>query len=185
MDKKELRKKYLDIRNSLARKSGDAVLAGAAAFEKYNRAKTVFCYVSAGSEADTKKLLSDILGCGKTLAVPRCIDKNGNMEAVKIKSLSELKKGAFGISEPTGGEVIDKKDIDLAFVPGIAFDKSGFRLGYGGGFYDRYLENSGIYSIGVCFEELFVSKLPTDENDQKVNALIIINKEGEFKNEIF
>ena len=69
---------------------------------------------------------------------------------------------------------LEKEEIDLCIVPGLSFDKNGFRLGYGGGYYDRFLENTNMYAIGICFKELVADKLPREENDISVNEVIII-----------
>lgn len=174
MDKKELRKKYLNIRNKIERQSKKVVIDLLKEKEVFENAKTVFCYVSAGSEPDTFLLLDYILKEGKTLAVPKCLDKKGNMAAVEINSLDDISEGFFGIREPKEGRIVEKEEIDLCIVPGLSFDKEGFRLGYGGGYYDRFLENTNIYTIGVCFEECVTDKLPREENDISVNEVISI-----------
>lgn len=174
MGKKELRKKYLDLRNKIEKKSEKILIDLLKEKEVFKNAKTIFCYVSAGGEPETDLLLDYILKSGKTLAVPKCLDKKGNMEAVEIKSLDDISEGFFGIREPKEGRFLDKEEIDLCIVPGLSFDREGFRLGYGGGYYDRFLENTNIYTIGVCFKELAVEKLPREENDISVNEVLII-----------
>lgn len=174
MNKKELRKKYLDLRNKIEGKSQKILIDLLKENEVFENAKTIFCYVSAGSEPKTDLLLDYILKTGKTLAVPKCLDKKGNMAAIEIKSLDDIREGFFGIREPKEGRVVEKEEIDLCIVPGLSFDKDGFRLGYGGGYYDRFLENTNMYTIGICFEELFADKLPREENDIAVSEVIII-----------
>ena len=174
MIKKELRKKYLELRNKIKRNSCKEVVDLIKDNEAFKNAKTIFCFVSAGSEPCTDLLIDYILKNGKTLAVPKCIDKKGNMAAVEIKSLDDISEGFFGIREPKEGRILEKEEIDLCIVPGLSFDNDGFRLGHGGGYYDRFLENTNIYTIGICFEELVSDKLPREENDIAVNEVIII-----------
>jgi len=174
LSKKELRKEFLKRRNEINRESAEVVVAKLNENEHFKEAKTIFCYVSAGSEPDTSLVLEEILKSGKVLAVPKCLDKNGNMAAIKIKSLSELIVGSFGIKEPVCGEVCKKSEIDLCVVPGLSFDKDGFRLGYGGGYYDRFLKEKDVYSIGICFNELYSERLPREENDIAVDEVLYI-----------
>jgi 5-formyltetrahydrofolate cyclo-ligase len=112
------------------------------ALSVYRQAQTVFCYVSVGTEIDTRRLIEDMLAEGKTVCVPRCLD-DGIMSACVLTSLDELAKGAYGIPEPAScSAVISPCDIDLIIMPCVACSLSGHRLGYGGGYYDRYLSRT-------------------------------------------
>lgn len=172
--KEELRKYYFNIRKELNKKPQELVLEKLKNNSEFIKAKCVFCYVSAEKEPDTWLLLEEILKMKKILAVPKCLDKKGNMTAVEIDNLAALKKGCFGIYEPESGREIKKEEIDLCIVPGLAFDKKGFRLGYGGGYYDRFLKNGKFYSIGLCFSETFAKCLPKDEFDIPVDEVVIV-----------
>ena len=90
----------------------------------------------------------------------------------KLKSQGELKDGMYGIKEPVSDVPCDKKSIDLAIIPALAFDTKGFRLGYGKGYYDRFLADTDINTIGICHKELLVPKLPHDEFDISVDKVI-------------
>ncbi len=95
------------------------------------------------------------------------------MTAREILDLNGLAAGAMGIPEPAGlPPVIRKEDIDLVIVPGLAFDKAGYRLGYGGGYYDRYLSGLSLRTIGLCPEQRLLSDIPRETHDQKVQMLI-------------
>lgn len=172
--KKELRKHFIGIRNKISRNSAVLVFEALEENPRFKTAKNVFCYVSAGSEPDTNLILQQILKRNKRLLVPKCLDKKGNMVAVEIKSLNELTIGSFGIKEPTKGQIVETTEIDLCIVPGLSFDKEGYRLGYGGGYYDRFLHDTNIYSIGICFKECKSETLPREENDIAVNEVIYI-----------
>lgn len=136
-------------------------------------ANVIFCYVSFGSEIGTHSLIDELIENGKTVAVPRCDDLSGNMSAVVIESLSSLEKGSFGIPEPQGVP-LSKGSVDAAVVPGAAFDKSGFRLGYGKGYYDRFLADISPLTIGVCHRELLTDELPHAEHDIKLDRIILL-----------
>lgn len=169
--KKALRKELLSLRDSSSGKS--LSMSQLEDFDEYKGAKTVFCYVSAGSEVDTHTLLKEIL-VFKRVVVPYCIDKCGNMIAVEIKSFAELKEGLFGILEPIHPKEFPKKEIDFAIVPAIAFDKEGYRLGYGKGYYDRFLSDISPFKLGVCKKELLTQSLPHDEFDVKVDKILAL-----------
>ncbi len=165
-EKAVLRKELLSLRKTLP--SVQLTVDKLNLYREYRDAKAVFCYVSAHGEVDTIELLSDIAK-EKILTVPYCIDNNGNMICVKINGLSDLCEGRFGILEPKFHEPFPKEEIDFAIVPGIAFSCDGYRLGYGKGYYDRFLSNICPFKLGICKKELFFKELPHNELDIKMD----------------
>lgn len=141
-------------------------------WECFRRAETVFCFVGTDREVHTKPLIQEALDQGKQVAVPRCISK-GIMEARKIGSLRELSLGSYGIEEP--GEtspVIEPENISLALVPCLTCSRDGRRLGYGGGFYDRYLRQvPGIRAV-LCRGLLMEEEIPCEPHDLWMDAVI-------------
>lgn len=128
-------------------------------------AKTVFCYVSMPDEPDTAKLIAAALDAGKTVCVPRCYGK-GKMDAVPIRSFSELNPGRYGIPAPgADAKALPPSQIDLVVVPCLAAGKDGKRLGHGAGYYDRYLASCPGESVCLCFDELLTDRIPTDRYD--------------------
>lgn len=98
------------------------------------------------------------------------------MDAVEISSLKNLKKDKYGILEPDELiPAVKKEDIDLIILPGVAFDKSGGRLGYGGGYYDKYLNScpQDICKVALCYDFQIVENVPVEEHDVKANDVII------------
>ena len=139
--------------------------------EEYERAKTIFAYISCGREPDTVEILNRALADGKTVALPESLP-GGIMKARRINSLSELVPGRFGIpAPPEGAEEIAPEDVDLIIVPAVTFDECGRRMGRGGGYYDRYLAASPAFSVGLAREELLTS-VPTEEHDMAVACLV-------------
>lgn len=145
-------------------------------WECFQKAETVFCFVGTDREIHTKPLIQAALDQGKKVAVPRCISK-GIMEARQIRSLKELAFGSYGIEEP--GEacgVIKPETISLALVPCLTCSADGRRLGYGGGFYDRFLRSvPGLWAV-LCRGRLMEAEIPWEAHDLLMDA--IIREEG-------
>ena len=138
----------------------------------FQKADTVLCYLAAGSEAETRGIIEACLRTGKCVGLPRCYE-DSRMEFMPVTHVSQAnERSAFGISEPPHGEPIDPGDADLCIVPALAFDRRGFRLGYGMGFYDRYLKRFSGVAAGLCFEESLRDTLPTNRNDRPVHLII-------------
>ncbi len=148
------------------------------ASDAWRSAETVFCYVSVGWEIATGPILAAALAEGRRLCVPRCLP-GGVMHACAVSSPGELRPGALGIPEP--GEdcpVVPPEEIGLAVVPGLAFDRSGYRLGRGGGYYDRYLPLLRCPRVGLCQARFLLPALPRGPYDVPVDR--IITEEGEY-----
>lgn len=148
----------------------DAVLASYA----YRKSATVLTYVSTSIEVDTMELISRALREGKRVACPRCISGTHLMEFYYIKDASDLKPGAFGVLEPDA----DRERLVTDFyscvcvVPGLSFDSGGYRLGYGKGYYDRFLSAFRGFTIGLCYSECIHQELPHGRYDKAVGLLI-------------
>lgn len=142
----------------------------------YNMADTVFLYVSTPQEIDTKRLISHSLSLGKIVAVPRCAQK-GKMDFFIIENCDDLQKGAYGIFEPKPyTKKASQTENTLCIVPGLSFDLSGNRLGYGGGYYDRFLPGFPGKTVGLCYEETLCQKLPCGQYDVPVAAVVTPNR---------
>ncbi len=142
------------------------------------KAKTVLCYVSTATEVDTKKLISSLIDEGKTVAVPKCIAGTRDMKFYCISSLEQTEKGTFGVLEPNLDKCERLRDFRscACIIPGLMFDSEGFRLGYGKGYYDRFLSKFSGTKIGICFEKCCVEKLPHGFYD--VAADIVVTEAG-------
>lgn len=173
-DKKTIRSICREIRGAVK----DAELKSIAAaenilsFNKIISADTVLLYASIGSETKTDLLIKNLLANGKKVALPRCSD-NGFMTFYCISSITDLINGKYNIPEPASFcQEAEITHNTVCIVPGLAFTNSGARLGYGGGYYDRFTAaNPGIYTIGLTFEELILSELPVLPHDLTVNAI--------------
>ena len=177
MNKKELRKHFLSLRDGLPERNEKSEqikkhILGLVAEEKPS---VIFAYAAFRSEPETENLLCSLLAMGKTVALPKCRE-NGQMDFFRIRAIEELSPGAYGILEPLETELLAPDAAELILVPGAAFDKAGYRLGYGGGYYDRYLPKARTAkALGICFSDCLADELPRDEFDQKVSAIITEN----------
>lgn len=138
----------------------------------FQNAETVLCYLATGSEAETRIIIEESLRLGKRVALPRCYE-DSRMEFMPVTNIAQAnERSAFGISEPPHGTAVVPTAADLCLVPGLSFDKNGFRLGYGMGFYDRYLKRFSGVAVGLCFEESLRDALPANRNDRPVHLIV-------------
>ncbi len=133
----------------------------------YQQAETVFCYCSTEMELQTNEILRIALEQGKVLCVPRC-EAAGQMTARRISRLDALHAGKFGIREPDReAAIVPPEAIDLCIVPCLAADLFGYRLGYGGGYYDRFLADApDACKLVLCAQSRFQeTPLPREQTD--------------------
>ena len=144
------------------------------ALPEYRRADILFTYVSKASEVDTFGIIRRALADGKAVAVPRCVPGTFEMEFYYIRSPQELEKGAFGVLEPIpeSSRKVEKETGGLCVVPGLAFDSNGFRLGYGKGYYDRFLSGFHGVTAGICYNSCVQWELPHGYFDRPVDILV-------------
>ncbi|HEX9712337.1 MAG TPA: 5-formyltetrahydrofolate cyclo-ligase [Actinomycetota bacterium] len=135
-------------------------------------ADPVLAFVSIRSEVPTDVMLSAVLDAGKTLLLPYVAD-DGSLRAAPVSSLAEIEPGYRGIPEPRPRLRLVKAEPAVIIVPGVAFDATGARLGYGGGFYDRYLAAApGVPRVGVCFEAQLFEEIPVEPHDEPVDIIV-------------
>ena len=138
----------------------------------FQSAQTVLCYLAAKGEAETRGIIDVCLQSGKRVALPRCYD-DAQMEFLPVKSVADATEvSRLGIAEPPHGRPVDPGTAALCIVPALAFDRSGFRLGYGMGYYDRYLKRFSGVSVGLCFEDCLRDTIPTNQNDRPVDVIV-------------
>ncbi len=186
MTKKELRITTAKERKSIAdkaekdRRIAEFLLSS----EEYRAARLILCYASLPDEVSTYYIIKQALSDGKEVALPYCTDKAGNMDFYLIKNTTSLNVGTFGVREPDITKCAKAEDFSssIALVPGLCFDVSGNRLGYGKGYYDRFLKNYASLSFGLCYNRLVKKSIPVNNYDEKVTLLIteegIINNGG-------
>jgi 5-formyltetrahydrofolate cyclo-ligase len=170
--KEELRRKGLRQRSSMPEK--EVKEKGRKIQEKIleitDRDDTVMTYVSYRNEVETDLLIEKLLERNQALVVPKT--SGDEMKAFRIQSMEELEENSKGIREPKDAEQISKASIDICIIPGVKFDRKGNRIGYGKGYYDRFLENFQGQKIGLTYQKLMEEKIPTDEWDIQMDKII-------------
>lgn len=173
-DKKDLRKHFSDIRKAAKSPAADRSITEAVLADEYVRnADTVLLYASFGSEADTWGIAEKLIGRGTSVAYPLC-HKGGIMTFHIVDDTDALSAGQYGIQEPDIAlpqPVITSRTVCI--VPGLAFTPDGGRLGYGGGFYDRFIAaNPEMHTIAVAYERCMTDTLPLMQHDIKVDTIV-------------
>lgn len=142
-----------------------------AASEAYHQAKTIYGYLPYNQEVRTTQMLQKALDDGKRVAVPKCY--GDEMRFIYLDDLSQVEKGYCGIPEPIAdGPIADDKTA-LVLMPGLAFTKEGARMGYGGGFYDKFLAAEPHHpTLALCYDFQMVEHLDTEAHDIPVDTVI-------------
>ncbi len=172
--KRALRQVMLKTRNSLSRevldKMSEMIQARVLNMNEFVSAKIVAAYHPIGSEVSTIKILSSILQLNKHLALPRVEDET--IIFAEVKDLEkDLEVGQYNIMKPKN-HCLKMNKMDLVLVPGIAWDEHGYRLGYGKGYYDKYLANLQTVSVGLAYDFQVLEDIPHEQNDFRVNLIV-------------
>lgn len=190
MNKVELRKKLKSLRNDLTQeqvaKSSAQVAKQILACDAYRKAKHIMGYLAFGKELSVDGILKQALADGKRVYVPEIISQT-EIRAVELKDFARFELDRYGIrSVPKPTEIIDPAILQLVLVPAVAYDKKGYRMGMGAGYYDRFLPlTENAIKIGVAYEALLQEQLPKDEYDVCVSWLVsesgIVQIEGDTR----
>ena len=175
MDKKALRKEISAKKRAMteeqivsaSQKLGELFLAS----DVYKQAKTIYGYLPYNQEVRTVPMLRQALSDGKRVAVPKCY--GDEMRFIYLDDLSKVEKGYCGIPEPMADEPVADDPTALVLMPGLAFDPQGHRMGYGGGFYDKFLAGEpGHPTIALCYSFQMFPHLETDSFDIPVDRVL-------------
>lgn len=177
VEKSDLRRHCLAKRQQLSkeqkRDASEKITAKLLAQPAVKRAKQVLCYLPTKGEVDTTNLLSALWQMDKQVYLPRCLDRVGNMEFYKVDDFSQVQTGMYGIKEPAGScPMLQPVDGLICILPGVGFTKTGDRLGYGKGYYDRFLSKIRAITIGICYNQCIVAQIPRDEYDRTMDLVI-------------
>lgn len=182
--KKAIRQEIISRLNHLATQENkknnieNEMLSRLVETSQWQQANVIATTYPMNHEFDTKKLMKKAFEEGKTIVIPKT-KALGEMDFYMYDDSVELELTKFGVYEPVGSELYEKENIDLMMVPGVGFTKEGKRIGYGGGFYDRYLTGFNGDTISLVFKEQLLDELETEPHDKMVDTLICAN-EGEL-----
>ena len=175
MDKKELRKAIREQKRAMteaeivasSQRLGELFLQ----CEQYKAAKTIYGYLPYNQEVRTVSMLEQAMKDGKRVAVPKCY--GDEMKFIYLTDLTQVACGYAGIPEPVADAPEGDDPTALVLMPGMAFDREGHRIGYGGGFYDKFLAEEPQHpTIALCYEFQMVEDLPTEEFDIPVDCVL-------------
>ena len=171
MKKEFLRKKYKEKRDNIKNKvtKDNLIYQKVINNKDILSSKTLLIYISINSEVDTTKIINYFLNT-KNIAVPKIIDNN--MYFCYVTNLNDLTPGKYNIPEPTNENIVTDFDNAICIVPGICYDKKNYRVGYGKGYYDRFLSKNKIKTIGLCYKECMIEKIDNDKYDYKIDEVI-------------
>lgn len=160
-----------DMTNEQVEEKSAAIAMNLHGIRKYKEARILLLYAAKGNEAMTRELIEKAITEGKRVLLPITDNEKRELQVGEARSYGELRKGAFGILEP--GEKATAGKIDVAVVPGIAFDRHGHRLGYGLGYYDKlFARQSEITKIGLAYDFQVVERLPREEHDHPMDFIV-------------
>src|SRR4030042_5909189 len=174
--RKEILKKRDDIPREVKSKKNSLIKQKLFSQPEFVKAKSVFFYASFRSEVETLSIIKESIKMGKIAVLPK-VDKNKHkLILYEIKDVVELSPGYMGIPEPSSGDdrLVNLGEVDLVIIPGAAFDYSGNRLGYGGGYYDILLSEGQrkIPVMALAYEEQLVDSIPSEKHDVKVDIIV-------------
>lgn len=175
--KAQLRAALLEARRGIPpveREALSAAICGrAAGLPAFRAAGTVHAYVGVASEVRTLPLLEDAWRAGKRVVCPR-MGIDGRLEGRLVRSPEDLVAGPRGLKEPDPETtpLVPAGEIDLVVVPGVGFDRRGGRLGFGGGYYDRFLSATGALRVGLAFSLQIVDGIPQGPGDERVHWIV-------------
>ena len=175
MDKKELRRSIRERKRAMTEEEivtrSEALGKAFVSSPLYQQADTVYGYLPYNQEVRTVSMLEQALRDGKKVAVPKVI--GDEMVFIYLEDLTQVEKGYAGIPEPVADGPVAQDKTALVLMPGLAFDRDGHRIGYGGGFYDKFLQREPEHpTLALCYEFQMLPHLETEEHDIPVDCVL-------------
>lgn len=174
--KRDIRKKVLGTRKSLeiedVKYISKEISLTILKWDIYKNSKSIMLYSAIKNEVDLSMVASDAIKNNKELVYPKTIRETVDIIPCIVSNLEELQEGEYGILEPSIDKSVEKNKIDTVFVPGVAYDINGYRIGYGAGYYDRFLRDYNGIKVGICFSFQIVDDVYKDEHDIKMDYII-------------
>lgn len=181
--KKSIRNHILDKRSNLGENNhisfSKDIINKLYESDLYSDSKIIMTFISFGDEVDTHEFIKKSLKDGKRIVVPITFPKTKEIRPSELFDFNELKIGFYNILTPKDEFIrfIDPKEIDLIVVPGVGFDRNGFRVGYGGGYYDRFLSKyPDAVKLGIAFDLQLIDEVPKEDFDIPVDLILTENE---------
>lgn len=179
MEKKIIRDQILKNKEELDKTSlnsySDSIINKLYNTDYYKNAKTIMTFISFGAEVDTHDFIKQSIKNNKRILVPITVPATKQLKLSEVLDFDELEIGFYNILTPKEEFIryVDPSEVDLIIVPGVAFDREGYRIGYGGGYYDRFLSKlDHITKISLAFDMQLIDKIPHEVFDIPVNYII-------------
>jgi 5-formyltetrahydrofolate cyclo-ligase len=177
-EKKKIRKEIMTVRNALTQEDRETMSASICArfvrLHAVEKSTAIMIFLSFGREVDTDPIIEWAWRQGKRVLAPLCKPETREMTVYAIKTFADVAPGYFGIREPKRDilQPAAKGEVDIVVVPAVAFDRRGYRVGYGGGYYDRFLADMDVPAIGLAFSCQIIPEAPIDRYDQPVQGIV-------------
>lgn len=178
MLKKELRKKGLALRNQISQHEvtnlSNRIIDQIKKHLDMINYQVLGFYMPLGNEVDLRPLMTELIDLGKTIVIPKVHDQY-TMDFYSIKTINDTHVGRFGVLEPNRNKKMPKNEIEIIFIPGIYFSNQCYRLGFGAGYYDRYLKDYQHEKVGVCYAFQHITDIPSQDYDIPMDFIITEN----------
>jgi len=177
-EKKEIRKNILAIRNALPQEKIESmskiICDRFTSLDRVNRCSSLMIFLSFGSEVKADYIIRWAWKHEKRVMAPLCKPGTRGLDIFAIETFDDVEPGYFGIREPKRAllQPAGKQEIDLVVVPAVAFDRRGYRIGYGGGYYDRFLADMDALKIGLAFSCQIIPEAPINKYDKAVDGIV-------------
>jgi 5-formyltetrahydrofolate cyclo-ligase len=178
-DKKEqVRQKLLEIRRRMTETDyqdySGRIISRVKKLECFKISEVIHCYVSINErrEVNTHPLIKELLSGSKKVVVPVMQMKEGGLNHIQLNRFSDLEPNRWNVPEPSAGKETPVEKLDLILVPMVGGDDQKNRIGYGGGFYDRFLKNVPCPSIGLLFDECLIDRIPAEPFDVPLTKIV-------------
>jgi len=177
IQKAALRKHLLEKRDATSAElreiSSERIHQNLKRITSFTNSQNIACYFPIGSEIDTHNIMLDMLEQDKNLLLPRIV--NNNLEFCIVPNLEKLEKGSFEIMEPRDSCKKAEK-INCVLIPTVGVSKSGVRLGYGNGYYDKFLSTTNAVKISLTYSKQIVKSVPSNTHDIKIDWIVTENE---------
>jgi 5-formyltetrahydrofolate cyclo-ligase len=176
--KEQVRQKLLAMRKQITENDyqdhSERIVSQVKKLDYFKKAEVIHCYVSINErrEVNTHSLIKELLSGPKKVVVPVMQMKEGGLRHIQLNRFSDLKPNRWNVSEPATGKEIAVGQLDLILVPMVGGDNLKNRIGYGGGFYDRFLKKADCPSVGLLFEECLMNRVPVEPFDVPLTKII-------------